>query len=115
MNPVNKPGDFLNKRVPVEVELPDSRVDVKAAGYRVTIDITLDDRPIFLSAQELFTNAAHNAWIKDLSAQNYVEPSQIGTSIEGRPIYMMRTDATTTAPKTVMLVGRQHPPDVTGA
>lgn len=95
--------------------LPDSRVDVKAAGYRVTIDITLDDRPIFLSAQELFTNAAHNAWIQDLSAQDYVEPSQIGASIEGRPIYMMRTDATNIAPKTVMLVGRQHPPEVTGA
>ncbi len=44
--------------------VPDDRVGVKAAGYRVTIKLSLDDTPLFLSAQELFTNAAHAAWIE---------------------------------------------------
>jgi len=95
--------------------VPDDRVDVKAAGYRVTIKLSLDDTPLLLSAQELFTNAAHAAWIEAMSTKPFVETSQIGASIEGRPIRMIRNDASTAAPKTVMLVGRQHPPEVTGA
>lgn len=95
--------------------LPDDRVDVKAAGYRVTLDLELDDQPLFISAQELFTNQAHDAWTRAQAEKSYVTMSEIGASIEGRPISMIRTEASVEAPKTVMLVGRQHPPEVTGA
>ena len=95
--------------------LPDDWVDVKAAGYRVTVKVALDDVPVFLSGQELFTNAAHGASIDAFSDMSYVSSTQIGQSIEGRPIRMMRTESAVDAPKTVMLVGRQHPPEVTGA
>ncbi len=95
--------------------LPDSRVDVKAAGYRVTIDLSLGEDPLFVSAQELFTNAAHTSWLKGQASKSFVQAAQIGESIEGRPIHMIRTEASIQAPKTVMLVGRQHPPEVTGA
>ena len=95
--------------------VPDDRVDVKAAGYRVTITLDLDDAPLFLSAQELFTNAAHEAWIDALAVKPFVQTEEIGASIEGRPIRMMRSEASVEAPRTVMLVGRQHPPEVTGA
>ena len=95
--------------------LPRDRVDVKAAGYRVTLDLDLDDRPLFVSGQELFTNEAHDSWTKGHGAKPFVSMTQIGASIEGRPITMIRTDATVDSPRTVMLVGRQHPPEVTGA
>nr|WP_070959917.1 M14 family metallopeptidase [Hyphomonas sp. Mor2] len=95
--------------------LPGDRVDVKAAGYRVTIKLDLDDAPMFLSAQELFTNAAHEAWIDAMARKPFIQTEQIGASIEGRPIRLMRSEASIDAPKTVMLVGRQHPPEVTGA
>jgi murein tripeptide amidase MpaA len=95
--------------------IPDDRVDVKAAGYRVTLDLKLDDRPLFISAQELFTNEAHDAWMQAQAAKPFINISQIGASIEGRPISMISTKASVDQPKTVMLVGRQHPPEVTGA
>ena len=95
--------------------LPDDRVDVKAAGYRVTLDLELDDQPLFVSAQELFTNEAHDAWTRAHAEKSFVDMSKIGASIEGRSISMIRTKAAFEAPKTVMLVGRQHPPEVTGA
>ncbi|MEM7327590.1 MAG: M14 family metallopeptidase [Pseudomonadota bacterium] len=95
--------------------LPDDRVDVKAAGYRVALDIDLNEQPLFVSAQELFTNAAHEAWTRTQAEKSYVTMSQIGASIEGRPLSMIRTEASIASPKTVMLVGRQHPPEVTGA
>lgn len=95
--------------------VPDDRVDAKAAGFRVSIDLELDDQPLFLSAQELFTNAAHDAWTAEQAAKDFVSGEVIGASIEGRPIHMLRTHADAALPKTVMLVGRQHPPEVTGA
>ena len=95
--------------------VPDDRVDAKAAGFRVSIDLELDDQPLFLSAQELFTNAAHEAWTAEQAAKDFVSGEVIGASIEGRPIHMLRTHADAAAPKTVMLVGRQHPPEITGA
>lgn len=95
--------------------LPDTRVDVKAAGYRVSVKVALDDEAIFLSGQELFTNAAHEAAIDAHAEKSYVNATEIGQSIEGRRIRRMRTDATIDSPQTVMLVGRQHPPEVTGA
>lgn len=95
--------------------IPDDRVDVKAAGFRVTLDLKLDDRPLFVAAQELFTNEAHRAWMQAQAAKPFVGMRQIGASIEGRPISMISTKASVDQPKTVMLVGRQHPPEVTGA
>jgi len=95
--------------------VPNDRVDVKAAGYRVTLDLELGDQPLFVSAQELFTNQAHDAWSRNQAEKAFVAMSEIGASIEGRPISMLRTEASVDAPKTVMLVGRQHPPEVTGA
>lgn len=95
--------------------LPADRVDVKAAGYRVTLDIDLAAEPLFVAAQELFTNDAHAAWTRSQAENAFVAMSEIGRSIEGREISMIRTEASVEAPKTVMLVGRQHPPEVTGA
>ncbi|MEL7454109.1 MAG: M14 family metallopeptidase [Pseudomonadota bacterium] len=95
--------------------LPDDRVDVKAAGYRVSLDIDLEADPLFVAAQELFTNAAHAAWTHRQAEKPFVTMSEIGRSIEDREISMIRTEASIEAPKTVMLVGRQHPPEVTGA
>lgn len=95
--------------------VPDAMVDVSGAGYRVSIKLKLDDAPMFLSGQELFTNGAHNAWIDALAGRSFVDVRTIGQSVEGRPIRLMTTSAEVDAPKTVMLVGRQHPPEVTGA
>ena len=95
--------------------LPDDRVSATTAGYRVVLDIELDEKPIFVSGQELFTNEAHFAWAAGHAEKPYVEMEEIGASIEGRPISMIQTEAQVEAPKTVMLVGRQHPPEVTGA
>jgi len=95
--------------------LPDDRVDVKAEGYRVILDLDLDTQPLFVSAQELYTNAAHDAWTRAQAEKPFVTMSEIGTSIEGRPISMIRTEASLEAPKTVMMTGRQHPPEIPGA
>jgi len=95
--------------------LPDDRVTSTMSGYRVVLDLALEDAPLFVSGQELFTNQAHTAWTEQQAGKPFVTMSQIGASVEGRPISMIETAAQTDQAKTVMLVGRQHPPEVTGA
>ncbi|MEL7043302.1 MAG: M14 family metallopeptidase [Pseudomonadota bacterium] len=95
--------------------VPDDQVDVQAEGYRVTLDLDLDAQPLFVAAQELYTNAAHDAWTRAQAEKPFVTMSEIGKSIEGRSIAMIRTEASSEAPKTVMMTGRQHPPEIPGA
>lgn len=95
--------------------LPEDRVETSAGGFRVVLDLDLDDTPLFVSAQELFTNAAKDAWIERAAETEGVALTQIGISIEGRPIKMLATQASTASAKTVMIAGRQHPPEIPGA
>ncbi|MEL6415249.1 MAG: M14 family metallopeptidase [Pseudomonadota bacterium] len=95
--------------------LSDDKVDVEADGFRVTLDLDLGTQPLFVSAQELYTNEAHDAWTRKQAEKPFVAMSEIGTSIEGRPISMIRTEASVETAKTVMITGRQHPPEIPGA
>jgi hypothetical protein len=93
----------------------DDRVSVAAAGFEVSIDLELGSKTYFVSAQELITNAVHDAWMDAQVAYPHVDDEIVGTSIEGRAIRLLRTNDDLVGAKTVMLVGRQHPPEVTGA
>lgn len=83
-----------------------------------SVELTLEPggAPLFVSAQEIFTHDAHNSWTKKLGARGDATVSDIGTSREGRPIKQIdiRSDVGEDKPY-VVLVGRQHPPEVTGA
>jgi predicted deacylase len=78
--------------------------------------VKLDKRSFFISAQEIFTTKAHNNWSKKLAEKDFIQKTEIGKSKEGRPIHMLEvaTDETKKKPY-VVLIGRQHPPEVTGA
>ena len=78
--------------------------------------IVMDGRPFFISAQEVFTSAAHDAWTAKIAKRSDVTQSIIGQSRDGYPIKMLevKTDANKKKPY-VVWVGRQHPPEVTGA
>lgn len=88
----------------------------KIAENKIDLDLPNDGRPYFVSAQEILTKEAHNAWTKKMATASSVTQSLIGSSKDGHPIYML--DAQTEPDKKkpyVVLVGRQHPPEVTGA
>lgn len=95
--------------------VPEQDISRRANGFRVTINVDLDEDPVFLAGQELFTNAAYEGWIETTSTRRDISRAKIGNSIEGRPIEALETSAKPHAKKTVMLVGRQHPPEITGA
>ncbi len=82
----------------------------------VDIRIKAGSAPFFVSAQEIFTKEAHDKWTKNLTKNPIVTASEIGQSKDGHPITMLevKSDPSTKKPY-VMWIGRQHPPEVTGA
>ena len=95
--------------------ISDDCVNIGSAGFEVTLKLTLDSDPVFVSAQELITNEKHDAWMDAQATLSHVDDRVIGTSIENRPIRLLETNDRLVGEKTVLLVGRQHPPEVTGA
>ncbi|PHS35323.1 MAG: hypothetical protein COA91_13345 [Robiginitomaculum sp.] len=88
----------------------------KKSDNEIQMRIRLKDRPVYISAQEIFSVGAHNSWVAKMGKRPFVVKSSIGASIEGRPLYMLEARANTDVKKPyIVLVGRQHPPEVTGA
>ena len=66
----------------------------------------------FVSAQEIIVPATYDAWLSSLAGRGTL--FQLGLSAENRPIPGI-TIGNADAREQVVLVGRQHPPEVTGA
>ena len=83
---------------------------------KFTFSVKSDGRPFFISAQEIFTPKAHDNWTETIAARPDVTSSIIGKSRNGYPLKMLevKTEADVKKPY-VVWVGRQHPPEVTGA
>ena len=81
-----------------------------------SFDVKLDSRPFYVSAQEIFTAKAHDAWTNKVAEKPFVTQSIFGKSRNGYPLHMLevKTDPRVKKPY-VVWVGRQHPPEVTGA
>lgn len=67
-----------------------------------------------VAAQELFDGARHDRSLDRLAALPQAERLELGRSFDGRPISAVRF-GDPAAPSLVLLLGRQHPPEVTGA
>ncbi len=95
--------------------LPSSRVDMKNKS-EVELRLPLSNRPFLVSAQEILTKDAHDNWSRQMSAKPFVSMSQIGQSVDDNPISMLTVETQKDIKKPyVILVGRQHPPELTGA
>lgn len=79
----------------------------------MTIKVALDKRTLWVAGQEIVDNQDYADWLKNT---DFLTSRQVllGNSTEGRPIPAVYFQS----PKNkewVVLIGRQHPPEVTGA
>lgn len=98
--------------------MPQNSVTIQGErGERTArLSIKVKDTPIFVAAQEILPPSAYDAWLDAHEGKPFATRSLLGKSAEGRDIELLRIAAPDTAPReTVVLVGRQHPPEVTGA
>jgi len=96
--------------------LDPARVEVREfAGSDIALlTIPTNGAPIFVSAQEIFVPATYDAWLDEVESTGKVRRSLLGQSAEGRRIEAIAL-GNPAAREQVVLVGRQHPPEVTGA
>ena len=95
--------------------LPPEQVEVARNRRRATLQLPSVGEPYYIAAQEIVGVANYERWTEKMAGLSEASTSEIGLSEQGRPIAMLSTHASVSDRKTVMLVGRQHPPEVTGA
>ena len=92
--------------------LPESQVQRGPEEGAMQIALPDVDAPLWVSAQELLQPDDYEDWYAALEARVPLQREQIGVSAQGRPLTVLRTEPRA---EVVYLLGRQHPPEVTGA
>ncbi|WP_019028186.1 M14 family metallopeptidase [Colwellia piezophila] len=86
----------------------------KLRGKRLIMKMTATPKPITIAAQEIINNEYYVDWAQQLTEKNAFSHSILGLSTQGRPIYKIESRNENTN-EWVIILGRQHPPEVTGA
>lgn len=96
------------------IYVEDPQIQVTNDRSTASILVTLDEAPLFLAGQEILTRSDYDAWMAPYRERDDLDISVIGQSLEAREIDMIAH--TPDAPQgSLVLVGRQHPPETTGA
>ncbi len=92
--------------------LSTEQVQVLEDGVSMQLQVTLDQAQMWIAGQETLTTAYYDEWINALASTPGVQTRLAGRSVQSRPIYMAETE---TRKEIIILLGRQHPPEVSGA
>ena len=79
----------------------------------IVLKLKVGTRPVWISAQELNTSKHVYGWMNRMAKRYRLRVETIGKSKEGRPIKMM-TIGNRASKNNVLVISRQHPPEVTG-
>lgn len=92
----------------------DHHVVVSDDGLSATLEIPTGHRLVYVSAQPLIDESMYHTWISTLvEIYPFLTRETLGYSVDKRPIesFVLNPDAS----RVVVLLGRQHPPEVSGA
>jgi len=87
-------------------------VKVKENGGAL-IRLAVGSQWLWVSAQEVIDNALHAKWLDEAALHADFALETLGNSAQGRPI--RKVESTAGTGRFIVLVGRQHPPEITGA
>lgn len=91
--------------------LPADRYRRTESGATLRVDV--GPKPVWISAQEMIGLAELSAWTDKIAGLSFVEETVIGRSVGDRPIRQV-TIGPEDPKYAVAIIGRQHPPEVTG-
>ncbi len=87
---------------------------IKAVPELAELTLPIGKNPIWVSAQELYTSKRVKSWIDSLSTKPFISNYEIGKTTEKRPMHLMEINDSSLIKKALMIISRQHPPEVTG-
>ena len=79
----------------------------------LTMKLSVGPDTLWLAAQENITCAQIDQWMTELETRSYVKRDTIGFSHEGRPVSLLKI-GTGNDQRMIMVLSRQHPPEVPG-
>lgn len=79
----------------------------------IVMKLKIGKKPLWVSAQELVNSQAVFAWVAKVARKRKGTVEDIGRSIEGRPLRMLEL-CNIGSKKNILVISRQHPPEVTG-
>ena len=91
-----------------------ANISKKENGKIVVIDFLPSSQKNYVASQELITNFWYNKWYNELENSGRVRREVIGFSVLKNPIPMFFVEKNINNPY-ILILGRQHPPEVTGA
>ena len=80
---------------------------------RIVMKLKVSKKPLWVSAQELQTSKHVFGWIDKIRKKRKLKSQVIGMSREGRPLRMLEIGKRNSK-KMMLVISRQHPPEVTG-
>lgn len=86
-----------------------------SANGTAEINLSVGKDTLWVSGQELFTSSVYDKWENQLAEKSFVSKKAIGKSSLGKPINELELSEAPENSDYVFLIGRQHPPEVTGA
>ncbi len=91
-------------------------VEGESGERTARLSLGVGKEPLFVAAQEIFPPSIYDAWLSDLEKAPFVSVQLLGKSAHNRDIKLLTIAQEGSTPReTIVLVGRQHPPEVTGA
>ena len=94
--------------------LAEDRVSHDPATDRVTLRLDLDGTPTWIAAQELVTSATVDRWAAGLARLPFVARTSVGRTTGDRQLTRLDIGQAPADAPVVVILGRQHPPEVTG-
>ena len=93
--------------------LDEGDFEVSYRRGKVTMKMATGDEPFWIAGQEIITPLFYDEWSQQFTASCLADLSVLGYSQSEMPISMLNSNAA--ADDVLLLVGRQHPPEVAGA
>jgi len=79
------------------------------------LHLEVGPEPLWVAAQELVSREELEAWSQSLERLPFVTRAKIGESILGHPLYKLEIGDGGANPGHLIVIGRQHPPEITGS
>lgn len=91
---------------------PLQAVDELDGGARARFQVSLSREPVWIAAQELVPMRTIEDRYRTMAETSGAGYFAAGNSVEGRPVHLLDSNARSS--DVIILVGRQHPPEVSG-
>jgi murein tripeptide amidase MpaA len=84
-------------------------------GSTMSFDLLVTEQTQTIAGQELLVSHHYQQWLDKYQGKRNITVNEIGQSTEQRPIIALQHQSKSTAKEWLIILGRQHPPEVTGA